>query len=290
MTAEPLVTRFREIRKVLWIVLLLNAGVASAKLYYGWITDSASIMADGYHSFSDGASNLVGILGIWLASKPRDEGHPYGHGKYETLGAVGIAVLLFFACIRILSQGVGRFIHPVQPQIDAISFVVMGGTLLVNIAVMTYEYRKGKRLHSDILISDSLHTGTDIFTTTSVMIGLIAVRAGYTRIDPVVAILVSVFIGFAAVEILRSSSQVLVDAVAVDKERIRQIAHTVKGIQHCHKIRSRGRSGEIHIDMHCHVDSDIPLAHAHEIAHEVEDKIKAQFAGIKDVTIHVEPD
>ncbi len=93
--------RFSEIRKVLWVVLLLNWAVASAKLFYGWTTNSASITADGYHSFSDGASNIVGLFGIWLASKPRDEDHPYGHSKYESLTTVGISMLLFLACFRI---------------------------------------------------------------------------------------------------------------------------------------------------------------------------------------------
>lgn len=283
-------TRFREIRKVLWIVLVLNFAVAAAKLGYGWMADSTSIMADGYHSFSDGASNIVGLIGIWLAAKPKDESHPYGHGKYETLGAVGIALLLFLACYRVLQTSITRFYQPVHPKIDATSFVIMGSTLIINICVMTYEYRKGKKLQSDILVSDSFHTGTDIFTTTSVIIGLIAIRAGYAQADSIVAFVISLFIGYAGIEILKSSSQVLVDAVAINKENIREIARTIEGVQHCHKIRSRGRPGDIHIDLHCHMNPEISLSEAHDIAHQLEDKIKQQLPGIRDVTIHIEPD
>lgn len=281
--------RFRQIRRVLWIVLILNFAVAAAKLFYGWLTNSASIMADGYHSFSDGASNIVGLCGIWLASKPKDERHPYGHAKYETLASVSIALLLFLACLKVLSQSIERFLHPIHPKVDEISFVVMGATLLVNTVVMLYERKKGQILQSEILISDSLHTGADIFTTASVILGLLAIRAGYPVVDPIVAFLISIFIGYAGIEILKTSSKVLVDTAAVDKEQLRDMALSVNGIEYCHKIRSRGREGYIHIDMHCHMKPDISLEKAHEIAHIVEDKIKGNIPGIKDVTIHIEP-
>lgn len=281
--------RYREIRKVLWIVLFLNLAVASAKLVYGWITNSAGIMADGYHSFSDGASNIAGIMGIWLASKPRDTDHPYGHGKYETLSAVIIAFLLFLACFRVLSESINRFINPVLPKIDVTSFVIMAATLFTNIFVMRYEYKRGKALDSDLLVSDSFHTGSDIFITSSVIIGLIAVRAGYPRVDSIVAFMISFFIGFAGFEILKRSSRILVDAAAIDPDRIKAVAETIPEIKHCHKIRSRGRLGDIHVDMHCHMDPEIPLGRAHEIAHQLEDKIGRKIPGIKDITIHIEP-
>ncbi|MDD5450925.1 MAG: cation diffusion facilitator family transporter [Desulfovibrionales bacterium] len=281
--------RFRQISKVLWIILILNFAVAASKLFYGWFINSASIMADGYHSFSDGSSNIIGLFGIWMASRPKDERHPYGHGKYETLTSVGIALLLFLVCVEVLSESIKRFYHPVHPEVDAVSFAVMGVTLIVNIFVMLYERRQGRVFQSEILISDSLHTGADIFTTGSVIIGLLAIRAGYPIVDPVVALFISIFIGYAGVEIIRSSSQILLDAAAIDEEQIRAIVMGVNGIEYCHKIRSRGRKGDIHVDMHCHMKRDISLEKAHAIAHVVENTIKENIPGVKDVTIHIEP-
>lgn len=281
--------RFRQISKVLWIVLILNFAVAASKLFYGSVINSASIMADGYHSFSDGSSNIIGLFGIWMASRPKDEYHPYGHGKYETLTSVGIAMLLFLVCFNVLTESIKRFSHPVHPKVDAVSFAVMGVTLVVNIFVMLYERKQGRIFESEILISDSLHTGADIFTTGSVIIGLLAIRAGYPIFDPIIALFISVFIGYAGIGILRSSSQVLLDAAAIDKEQIRTIAMNVDGIEYCHKIRSRGRRGDIHVDMHCHMKRDISLEKAHEIAHVVENTIKKNIPGAKDVTIHIEP-
>ncbi|MBU4345485.1 MAG: cation diffusion facilitator family transporter [Desulfobacteraceae bacterium] len=281
--------RFRQISRVLWIVLILNFGVAAAKLFCGWLTNSASIMADGYHSFSDGSSNVIGLLGIWMASRPRDERHPYGHAKYESLASAGIALLLFLVCFNVLSDSIERFSHPVQPEIDTASFLVLAITLLVNIVVMLYERNKGRLLQSQILISDSLHTASDIFTTSSVIIGLLVIRAGYPIVDPAIACLISIFIGYAGISILKTSFKILVDAAAVDKEQIRSIAMAINGIEHCHKIRSRGWEGYIHVDMHCHIKRHMSLDEAHKIAHLVEDKIKENIHGIKDVTIHIEP-
>lgn len=281
--------RFRKIRSVLWIVLILNFGVAAAKLFFGWVTNVASIMADGYHSFSDGSSNIIGLFGIWLAFRPRDECHPYGHGKYETLTSVGIALLLFLACYRVLRESIERFSHPAYPQVDALSFAVMGITMLINIFVMQYERKKGRMLQSEILISDSFHTGADIFTTSSVILGLLAIRAGYHLVDPIVALFISVFIGYAGIEILRSTSKILVDAAVINKDQIRAIAMSVNGIQYCHKIRSRGREGDIHVDMHCQMKHDMSLEKAHELAHMVEERVKEDIQGVKDVTIHIEP-
>jgi cation diffusion facilitator family transporter len=276
--------RYRQIRSVLWIVLFLNFAVAAAKLFFGWLTNTASITADGYHSFSDGSSNIIGLLGIWLASKPRDDSHPY-----ETLTSVGIALLLFAAAFRILSDAIGRFYHPVELKVGAASFVVMVCTLVVNIFVMRYERRKGRMLRSEILISDSFHTTADIFTTCSVIIGLLVVKSGYPMFDPMVAAIISILIGFAGIEILKDTSRVLVDAAAIDKKRIWNIAMGIDGIKSCHKIRSRGRPGDILIDMHCHMEYDMSLEDAHRLAHVVERRVKEDIDGVKDVTIHIEP-
>jgi cation diffusion facilitator family transporter len=169
--------RFRQIRRILVYILILNWGVAAAKLFYGWLTRSASMTADGFHSFSDGSSNIMGLLGIWVASRPIDESHPYGHKKYETLTSVGISGLLFLVCFNVLREGVLRFLHPVVPEVNVKSFLVMGVTLAVNIGVMVYELRRGRVLKSDILISDALHTRADILTSSSVIITLIGVKS-----------------------------------------------------------------------------------------------------------------
>ena len=281
--------RFRKIRRILMYVLILNWGVAVAKLFYGWLTRSASMTADGFHSFSDGASNLIGLFGIWAASRPVDKGHPYGHKKFETLTSVIISGLLFLVCFNVVREGVLRFIHPVIPEANVGSFLVMGVTLAINIGVVIYENRKGKALKSDILISDAQHTRADILTSSSVIITLVGIKLGYPVLDPIASLIIAFFIGYAAIDILRESSRVLSDGVAVGKEEIEKVVLSIKGVRECHKIRSRGRPDDIHIDLHVLVDPEMDVHKAHHLSYAIENKIKRDFGGVTDVVVHMEP-
>jgi cation diffusion facilitator family transporter len=281
--------RYREIRRILIYTLLLNWGVAAAKLIYGWLTRSASMTADGFHSFSDGSSNIIGLFGIWIASRPVDESHPYGHKKFETLTSIGISGLLFLVCFNVVREGVLRFLHPIIPEVSVGSFIVMGATLAVNLCVMIYETRMGKALKSDFLISDALHTRADILTSSSVIVTLIGVKLGYSILDPIAALMISAFIGYAAVSILRESTRVLSDGVAIQIEEIKQLVLSIKGVKECHQIRSRGRPDDIHIDLHVLVDPEMDVHRAHHLSYAIENKIKRNFRGVTDVMVHMEP-
>jgi cation diffusion facilitator family transporter len=281
--------RYRRIRWILVCVLFLNWGVAAAKLLYGWITRSASMTADGFHSFSDGSSNIIGLIGIWIASRPIDKTHPYGHKKFETLTSIGISIFLFIVCFNVVREGVLRFLHPVIPQVNVISFLVMGITLAINIAVMIYEKRMGVVLESDILISDALHTRADILTSSSVIISLIGIKFGFPILDPIASLVISGFIAHAAVNILKESSRVLSDGVAIPIEEIKRIVLSIRGVEECHQIRSRGRGDDIHIDLHVLVDPEMHMHRAHHLSYAIENKIKRDFHGVTDVVVHMEP-
>ena len=155
---------------------------------------------------------------------------------------------------------------------------------------MRYEYKKGIALKSDILVSDSLHTRADIFTSLSVIVSLIVTRLGFPLIDPIVTMLISLFIGFAAFQIVKQSSDVLCDtAVFLDDQKIIDIVLKVKGVQACHKIRSRGRIDDVYMDLHVQVHPDMHIDDAHQICYRIEDTIKSNIPGITDVVVHMEP-
>ena len=107
---------YASVKRILIIVLVLNIGVALAKIIYGYWTNSLSIISDGFHSLFDGTSNVIGIIGITIASRPPDKIHTYGHEKFETFASLGIAFLLFITCFEILQSAVGRFYHPEIPD------------------------------------------------------------------------------------------------------------------------------------------------------------------------------
>jgi len=281
---------YLRIRKILLIILALNWTVALAKIIYGLTSHCFSMTADGFHSLSDGTSNIIGVIGIHFACQPVDKDHPYGHKKYETLFSLGIAAMLFLVSFNLLKAGWQRFLQPVTFQTDLGSFLVMLITMAVNIYVMRYEYNKGKELKSDILISDSLHTRADIFTSLSVIVSLMVTRMGFPLIDPIVTILIALFIGYAGFEIVKESSDVLCDtAVFLDDQKVKDIVLKIAGVKACHKIRSRGRIDDIHIDLHVQVNRSMHMDDAHQISYRIEEAIKNAIPGITDVIVHMEP-
>jgi cation diffusion facilitator family transporter len=229
-------------------------------------------------------------VGVSLAAQPKDADHPYGHKKYETFFSLGIAVLLGIVSFNLIREGISRLYNPIIPRVDIKSFVVMIVTLCINLWVMNYEYKKGIALQSDMLISDSLHTKADIFTSLSVIITLVVIKLGYPVLDPLATIIIALFIGGSAFEIAYRSSKVLCDtAVIVDIKKITDIVLSIQGVKTCHKVRTRGRPDDIHIDLHVQVDSAMHMDKAHQISYTIEEAIKKNIPGVTDVVVHMEP-
>jgi len=282
-------SRLRNVRRVLLYTLLLNIFVAVAKIIYGYAMDSISMRSDGFHSFFDGASNVIGLIGIWIASEPPDEGHPYGHRKFETLSTIAIAAMIFATGSEILREAYHRLSAPYTIKVTAMSFVVMAVTLAVNIWVMTYEARKGRELKSDFLTADAMHTRSDIFISLSVVISLIAAKAGYPIVDIIAAFVITLLIAKMGYSILKSAANVLADAACINPDDIRKVVMSIHGVRDCHGIRTRGNKDFINLDLHVLVDPDEKIRDAHAIAHNVEHALKKGFTSVIDVVIHVEP-
>ena len=282
-------TRTEKIRHVLIATLLLNMAVALIKILYGYKTNSISMFSDGFHSFFDGTSNVIGLFGIWIASQPPDESHPYGHRKFDTLSTIAIAVLIFFAGYEILRKAYHGLKEHHDMEVTFMSFVIMSITLLINIGVMTYERRKGKELKSDFLLADALHTNTDVFVSLSVIVSLIAAKAGYPVIDAVAAVIISFFIAKMGLRILKSATDVLTDAARMNTRKIKDVVMLIEGVKECHEIRTRGSEDAVHIDLHILVNPDVKTGEAHKLAHAVEEAIKKEFPSVIDVIVHIEP-
>lgn len=281
---------YKKVKRVLAVILLANLLVAALKIVIGLIIKSTSMTADGLHSLSDGSSNIVGLIGIMFASKPKDDSHPYGHNKFETMAALFISAMLFVAGVKIIASAIGRFTNPVVPKITVPSLAVLIFTLAVNIFVAVYEYMTGKALGSQILISDSLHTRSDIYVSVGVLVTLICVKLGVSPvIDPIASLAVAGFIFFAAYEIFKGNSGVLVDKSAVDAEVIRDVVMSFGEVKDTHKIRSRGSANDLYIDLHILVDSDLNVEETHRLVHGIEDAVKTRVNKNAQVIIHLEP-
>lgn len=280
-------TRERAVRKVLWTILVLNWVVAAAKLAYGAYSGSVAISADGIHSFADGASNIVALIALFVAAMPPDEGHPYGHRKFEVLGSLGIGIMIVVGMAGIA----WRTFHGDRPQllIGAGGFSVVVGTLVVNIFVAAYEARLGRRLQSPLLEADARHTASDVMATLAVLTAFIAEHLGVKGGDRAAAIFIMALIGMASFDIFRTAIRVLVDAAHLDPGNIVAETLVVEGVVACHKARSRGVPGEILVDLHVQVDPNISVAEGHHIAHRVQRALRAKFPEVIEVHVHTEP-
>jgi cation diffusion facilitator family transporter len=280
---------YKQARKVLIYTLVLNWIVSMAKIAYGIFTGSASMTADGFHSFADGNNNIVGLVGLYISSRPIDKTHPYGHQKYETLTALGIGVVLILLALNILKDAIQRINSPVLPEVNLGSFAVMFFTIAVNVFVMYYERNEGKRLNSDFLVADSHHTRSDIFVSCSVLGTLLAVKLGMPILDTIMAGFIAVFIAYSAFEIFWQTTRVLSDAAVIDPAIIENIVKGFSDVENCHKVRTRGKEGSICVDLHIWVKPNMHIDRSHKLAHNIESKLKQEIPGIVEVIVHIEP-
>lgn len=284
------IDRARAVRRVLFVVLLLNLVVFAAKAAYGLWSGSLAISSDAMHSLADAGANVIGLVVLHFAEAPPDDQHPYGHRKLEMVAAAAIGVTVAAAALRFAWDAVDALINArPAPQTSLLGFAVIGGTWLINLVVAAYEARRARDLDSAYLAADAAHTASDLIVTAGVAASFTASFFGHNWADPVGALLIIVFIGRVAWRILSANLTVLVDRVVVDPDRVRAVACSVEGALDCHRVRSRGTEGAAHVDLHLLIDGELPLREAHDIAHSVEAELRRAIPAIVDVTIHMEP-
>jgi cation diffusion facilitator family transporter len=280
------------VRRVLIITLCLNLAVVIGKLTAGLLAGSLSVISDGIHSAVDSLNNVVGLVVTKYSTADPDEGHPYGHAKFETLAAFVIAGFLFVTCYEISGSAIKKLFHNIgpAPEITALTIGVMIVTIAVNLVVTTYEHREGKRLGSEFLTADAIHTRSDVLVSCSVLVGLILIRMGFYWFDPIISLAVAFFIAWNGYQIFKATVPVLVDAAPVASERIAEIAGSVSGVHSVHDIRSRAQGNEMFIEMHLHIAPEVEGDHiaSHAITEEVEKRLTDEFGKVT-ATIHVEP-
>lgn len=281
---------YKKVKLVLWTILFANIGVAITKIIAGYLINSASLSADGIHSMSDGMSNIIGIIGITIASRPEDKKHPYGHKKSEIIASLFIGAMLLLLGINIFYTGVDRFINPQDLNITTISLISLIITIIINLCVTIYEMKKGKEYNSYILISDSIHTRSDILISVGVLISLLGMKLGLPYvIDPIISLIISLFVLYASYEIFKESIGILLDSAVVEEDKIVEIVKGFNQVRDIHKIRSRGSENDMYIDMHIMIDPDTSIEESHILSHKIEEEIKNKVNINCQVIIHVEP-
>jgi cation diffusion facilitator family transporter len=285
-----------QVRKVLILTLLLNLFVMALKAVVGFATGSLSLQADALHSVTDSANNVLGLLTSRFSSPIPDRDHPYGHQKFEAIGALGIAAFLGIACFEILQGAIERIFKggkSIEISIPELSLLLI--VLAVNIFVAVYERREGKRVNSPILIADAYHTMSDVWVTIVVLIGLIGVYFSNVLnlpqlqwLDVILAFPVAILVFKSGWEVLKDNLPWLVDEIAIAPEMIHNIVMEVPGVINCHDIASRGLLGrQVFIEMHLIVDAK-DVETAHQITEKIEEILQEKFKPVR-IMIHIEP-
>ena len=279
-----------QVKQVLLVALAVNITMTLLKLVMGLLTGSLAVLADAMHSATDGFSSLLGLLTNGLSNPEPDRDHPYGHHKYEAIGALAIAAFILFTAFEILQTAVDRLLAGLQPlRLEGQELWLLLTVLGFNILLASYERSEGRRLGSQLLKADAAHTSSDVWTTALVLVGLsAAVWLKMPWMDVALAIPLCLLLVRVCWTVLRTNLPLLVDQIAIAPEAIHQVAMDVPGVLNCHDIASRGVLGQqVFIDMHMVVDAnDLPTAH--RITELVEEHLEARFGRVR-CTIHLEP-
>lgn len=281
--------RHAEVRRVLLLTLAANLAGVALKLAAGLHARSLAVMAEAAHSSLDAWNNVLALALAGIAAQAPDEEHPYGHGKFETLGALGIVAFLSITVYELVSSAISRLIFgSIYPDVGPFVIGAMVGAAVLNFFVARYEDRRGRELDSVILRADAAHTRSDMYASVAVLAGLAIVTLGVRSADAIFTLLVAAVIARAGWRILRGSVPILVDARAVEGARIREIALAADGVVDAFDVRSRGREGDMFAELTVTVDPALDVGSAHRIADEVERAVGAGL-GAREVVVHVEP-
>ena len=268
------------------------------KFVAGFIGNSAAMIADAVHSLSDFVTDIIVIVFVRFAHKPKDELYAYGYGKYETLATAIIGVLLFIVGSGILWDGGWKIYHyfadGTLPEPHIIAFYMA----LVSIAVKELLYRYtaavGRAVKSQVVVANAWHHRSDAMSSIGTAVGIggaIFFGDGFEILDPVAAIVVSFFIMKVAIQLIIPSLGELLEKSLPEEvqEQIRQIILSYPGVSEPHHLRTRRIGNTYAIDVHLRMDGDMPLRIAHDHVSAIERKIRAAFGMQTHISIHLEP-
>lgn len=288
--AEVLATRSSGVRSALLVVLLLNALSAALKIGVGARTGALTVLGAALESVLDMLSNVVGILAVQVAAREPDEGHPYGHEKFETLGTLGIVGFLSISCFELLRQSLGELVgRQAPPSSSGADLLLLVVSLAVNGFVVAFERRRGRALGSPLLLADAAHTASDILVTILAMASLALSSLGVVKADALLGIMVALIIAWSGYQILRESIPILVDARGVDADRLAEIVRTIPGVVGVRSARSRRTAGgHLFAEVTILVDGSTSVSAAHDFTDDVERAIEREL-GTAEAIVHVEP-
>ncbi len=274
------------------ITIIVNVVLSAIKIAAGVIGKSSAMLADGVHTLSDVLTTFVVIIGLKISSKEADEKHPYGHEKYEPVFAKLLSVLLGATGLFIGYEGI-MILRSGDIQIPGrIALIAAVISIVTKEGMYWYTVKVAKKIKSLSMEADAWHHRSDAFSSVGTFVGILGARMGLKILDPIAAIIVSIFIIKVGVDLYIKSIRGLVDEAADDEtiEKIKDLIFSVDGVKDIKNMKTRIFGNKIYVDIEIFVDGNINVTQGHNIAEKVHDLIENNIEDVKHCMIHVEPE
>ncbi len=291
--------RKRQLRGVTLWGMLGNVALSAIKILAGLFANSQAVLADGVHSLSDCLSDMAILIGMEFWTAPADEKHPHGHGRIETLVTVLVGLMLLLVAVGMIYRAITGLHaifspeHPIPPVPGLMALWAAILSIVLKEGLFRWTYQRGVTLNSPALKANAWHHRSDAFSSIPAALAVAGAvfNPSWVVLDPLGAILVSLFILQAALKILGPSVAQLIDAGAPPPERdeIMHLAQTVEGVRDVHKVRTRYIGSQMQVDLHCLVDPDLTVRDGHDIATRVKHRLLSEGPDIEDSVVHIEP-
>jgi cation diffusion facilitator family transporter len=282
--------------KVARLSIISNTSLIVIKLAAGLISGSVSVISEAIHSSMDLLAAIIAFFSVKISDTPADKTHPYGHGKFENVSGVIEAILIFIAAVWIIVEAIEKLLHPKPIDSFELGFLVMFVSAAINVYVSGRLYKVARETESVALEADALHLKTDVYTSLGVGCGLLLIWIGkfiwkdvnLNFLDPIVAILVALFILRESFTLLRNAYYPLLDTAMSDDEiKIIYDALEVRSL-HYHGLKTRKAGHYRFADLHLEMPSSLSLKDVHDVCDAIETELQDKIKNL-DINIHVEP-
>lgn len=290
--------REKRIYKVTLTGSAVNALLIVLKFMAGILGRSSAMVADAVHSLSDFITDAIVLIFVRIAGKPRDEGHDYGHGKYETMATMVIGLILAAAGVGLMVNGIGQVIKSINgeqlPRPGMVALIIAVVSIVSKEWLYRYTVKAGKETGSQAVVANAWHHRSDAISSAGTLVGIAGAMflGDHWRIlDPIAAVVVSLFIIKSGYDIMRPSVAELLEASLPEAQQkeITELVTSIQGIEYIHNLRTRRIGNSIAVDFHAKMNGDITLSQAHALATRAENVVKERFGANSIVNIHMEP-
>ncbi len=285
--------RYQVTKRTSFVNATVNCLLAIFKVVVGYLGHSNALIADGLHSFSDLISDALILIAAKTGIKHPDSGHPYGHQRIETIAAIVVALIFLGVGISIIYDTILHLISKEPLQVPSIAVIIVAIiSIFANEWLYRYTLKKGKSVHSNLLIANAWHNRSDVFVSLIVLISVIFSWLGLKHFDAIGAGIIALFIVKMGVKMIWNSINELIDA-GVDEHTLKKIKTYIEktaGVKSIHQLRTRLHGGNVFVDVHILVHPKISVSEGHFISEQVHLGLVNTFSKISDVTVHIDPE